>query len=844
MDFLEFLEDESQGQPAETTVARAEIPGEVVEARGGDLDGGGDGRRKPEGRSSLDKSAATQLRTIKSLRSHLAKYRKSKVKNNQAMVEFAKQVKPRSTRVRIKIVKKRQGKQEVVLRASATKVRGEKQCGADLYVEAAFKSPPNTEHAGLQLGVHRRTVTRMRCVVAEFLLDLQLKMLASLVALATASPPLFCISREAWDETGQVCIFRIDSSSSASQARSRWEVMVYRCSICIGWGDGSGKSPLVYEFVLPPVIIPSTSAANMYYSLRNHPSFMRFQGALHMLRQKCKLQGFLMETDAAYGNEKLINFFQQRVYQGPQYMFAWKSCHSHRNMHVETMVLGAVGMDLLGDLYCTCAFLKSGGHFQRLRGALDSWAQEVVDSYVMPGAPPPLARRLGATIAAYFRDNGKAFGKSSSARGHRWEHKIADPIVRDRRAEERHQRHASGLAEFLQNTYNGLGPGAIVHHCCGPACCPQGAASLKGRLVEGMRSFVLNRIPSPPVASKWTKLVPALNAILIGVLLRCWAPVWKLAFSALTMATGPQAEADGEEDPEDGGQEVNYQALAGRRYKKAMTMLQDKEKSIALIILAICLEPVRLLTEFFIRCSSDVRDNEAHPPLMTLLLPDASPLTRVMQYLAYLYFEHGQQESRVFLLSLWLGYPDMCKFATGALNVLMFSRARWRTSFSFVNLATFPSDKCIAIPTFQTLARSGHTHKCKHNALVCVCPGLAKVWKVGMAPTLLRLRQSEHASVPFAADSRNQRQRLTCASINSDTHRRRYRCVAAVEKCLAVYDVLHLEEAHVGVASIPLAPGQLGRLQDHRRTEGSHSRVLGECLRVLSSGGHGSAVEG
>ena len=66
---------------------------------------------------------------------------------------------------------------------------GEPACPPEMYLNAAFRSPPNASHAALQLGCHRTTVVRMRLLMAEYILEYQQFVLGSLIMLATMHPP-------------------------------------------------------------------------------------------------------------------------------------------------------------------------------------------------------------------------------------------------------------------------------------------------------------------------------------------------------------------------------------------------------------------------------------------------------------------------------------------------------------------------------------------------------------------------------------------------------------------------------------------------------------------------------
>ena len=56
---------------------------------------------------------------------------------------------------------------------------------------------------------------------------------------------------------------------------------------------------------------------------------MVFNASLHMLRSRCKLKAYLLETDAAYSNEKLIAYYIGNAQPGNDHMVLWKCYHSH-----------------------------------------------------------------------------------------------------------------------------------------------------------------------------------------------------------------------------------------------------------------------------------------------------------------------------------------------------------------------------------------------------------------------------------------------------------------------------------------------------------------------------------
>ena len=371
-------------------------------------------------------------------------------------------------------------------------------CTPQEYFQAGFCTPPNPTHAALQLGISTRSVVRMRMVLAAYILKSQLRLLDSLIGIATLCPPLFCISREAWDETGHVCTFRTEHDNPDTEGRARWEVMVLRISICIGWEPRIGRQPMFYECVIPPMVLPTTSASSMHDTLRSHPSFMEFNERLHKLRSLCTMRGYVQETDAAYSNEKLVAFFMGMAPSAADHFLAWKACHNHKNMHVEGMTMGAIGTKLVGSLYSMCSFLSSSSHWPRMMRSLGQWsrmkAQDV--SYHVPTAQ---SRQLAASIVEYYMWNDIPFEQGGAPRKQRWVHKVGrDPLAQTQAGADKHAEWVAGLRIFLQTTYNNLGPGESVHCCSGGACCPSGSSSLSARLEAGMRQYILRRQPSPP----------------------------------------------------------------------------------------------------------------------------------------------------------------------------------------------------------------------------------------------------------------------------------------------------------------------------------------------------------
>jgi hypothetical protein len=176
-----------------------------------------------------------------------------------------------------------------------------------------------------------------------------------------------------------------------------------------------------------------------------------------------------------------------------------------------------------------------------------------------------------------------------------------------------------------------------------------------------MLNVVLKACPSPPAASKWTKLGPAVDFILMGCLFGFWAPLWEAAFARLPFTRVTSKGGEGDEETVD--ERLAFQISQGKRYKSAMAMFQNRGNSFKFVVLAVSIEPLKFLTGFFLEASRDVQDPGSFPPLMTALASVASPLVTMQQYVASLLYNPPPRGSRVLLAAHFLGHDDVYQFA-------------------------------------------------------------------------------------------------------------------------------------------------------------------------------------
>jgi hypothetical protein len=114
------------------------------------------------------------------------------------------------------------------------------------------------------------------------LLHCQLLRLGVLLLMSATERPLYCITREAFDETTHKVAFRYTDELKEAAQISCWQVLIFRLTLYIGW---KGLAPLKFDIVLPPIVVLSTSASSLYSALTSHPQYTRVFNAITLLRQ-------------------------------------------------------------------------------------------------------------------------------------------------------------------------------------------------------------------------------------------------------------------------------------------------------------------------------------------------------------------------------------------------------------------------------------------------------------------------------------------------------------------------------------------------------------------------------
>jgi hypothetical protein len=183
------------------------------------------------------------------------------------------------------------------------------------------------------------------------------------------------------------------------------------------------------------------------------------------------------------------------------------------------------------------------------------------------------------------------------------------------------------------------------------------------KLTSTLIDVFLLASPTLPCPNKWTKLYPALDFVVCGLAVFEFLPqIFSRAFDALHF------------DGEDPGQVVDptlQQALAwsavnGSRRRTSQDFLANPSTLPQVMSLALCLEPVRYLMNFW---PSGLKPSSASsvPILLEILNASTSPVVASLQYLAALLAREEDDDSgRLRLLWQTQGFDSLAAFQAQA----------------------------------------------------------------------------------------------------------------------------------------------------------------------------------
>jgi hypothetical protein len=181
------------------------------------------------------------------------------------------------------------------------------------------------------------------------------------------------------------------------------------------------------------------------------------------------------------------------------------------------------------------------------------------------------------------------------------------------------------IRRFLTLSNGPLWREDVQHHCSGVGC-----AACGGHVEEAQQEFalllrqlLLRKLPCVPVASRWTRVFPAIAFTVSGILLhgalpalfsRAFANFNYEAMDDLTKELDPAMQ-----------EEVSYHKVNSSRAKHTEAFLLEKDSQIRLVIFALFLEPLQWLTGILMMHSREIVDYDKPPFLLDALHLPSSP---------------------------------------------------------------------------------------------------------------------------------------------------------------------------------------------------------------------------
>ena len=396
-----------------------------------------------------------------------------------------------------------------------------------------------------------------------------------------------------------------------------WHVLLARVNLLICWPN---QRVYKVKLFLPPLMVPNTQASSIYYQLYQHPWNATIFTALRVLSDACGISVCHLESDAAYSNQRMIAFLLTRTGEN-ELMSSWL-CSLHQIQLTEVAISSSVGSQLISRIYSLTLVLRANGAFAKMLGALRGVIAGglAIESIAAHGPPPERCREIHAEIANYacFHYRRLAKAGSSRVRHHHLEHidldaQEADEDVED---EDRGSEEFKKKVEEYMRVWNGpwWRPGEFIHDRGGHACCDrEGPKCTLERLVRTALAVPFRQVPLTPAANKWSKLGPCIDVLMFACLCH---QLFVLLFATLPIAAHAEDATDEAAHDHAYTSDINYQAVQGRRYKRAMETLNSADCLFAMRLLAVVTEPIRTLTAWLMRRAKESQDEMRRPCLL------------------------------------------------------------------------------------------------------------------------------------------------------------------------------------------------------------------------------------
>lgn len=242
----------------------------------------------------------------------------------------------------------------------------------------------------------------MQVFVAAAFLKFQILLVGAALAAALTTRPLATVSRTKWDETGERLTAEhvFGFAGTAEQQRGVYHVLVCRMALWIVWRD---RPAITMQVVFPPLMVANWKAESLWSAIYRHPLYAPIFEARRRLFSVSLYSFDIAETDAAYGNERLVAYLMMSSPERGT-IFQWNMCGNHQTNLVEAALILTNGFKLLSKLYSLSLFLRAESHFARLVLAVPRviHANLIVKDTRTHGDPPSLATDFNKDMCKYI----------------------------------------------------------------------------------------------------------------------------------------------------------------------------------------------------------------------------------------------------------------------------------------------------------------------------------------------------------------------------------------------------------------------------------------------------------
>ena len=542
---------------------------------------------------------------------------------------------------------------------SSRKLKGSMQMSIGERLISMFGKMVNDGATALRLGVHERTVRRMRGFGASALQCLQRSLMTSLSS-GDGVLDAFAM-RLSFDETKHKLAVAPDGCGLlARQSVGMWSVLVQKRRILIM--PAGRPSPIYLTLLVPPIFLSSVAAPYLYSALFTHDDFIdRLSEFARELCGRAQFSFLALGCDGAASNDKLVAYLAESVYDdtrrkelGGFGCISATLCGNHRVNLVEAASFLYIDERLHGDLFCTTVFFGASGMFLRfclaskvlastadmlrtpppscdlplefLQFLLDARVSELQHARLMPTRQGAVAETTPDSID--LREWHSLFNKGMS---------LDEIVSADASRDKALKKYARSLLELIAIFNGDISVDKWHHHCCSPSCCsgtagPHDVSIMRRRMVDSVLKVVLATLPTTPQKGKWTKTWPCVVWFLRAM------GVHNMFSQALRITSEhhrqPQV-APSVGDDVVSGMDIDFARIKGIRRQRAEKFASNPSVRFNVSLVCVVLEPLRFLCGWFLGASSATfGGRDVMPPAIDLSSVRSSLVFAMMRHFA------------------------------------------------------------------------------------------------------------------------------------------------------------------------------------------------------------------